>query len=154
MKQKILFIFIIGIVFLGITGCKINDGKTENFKPTEIDGISVAIKSKTLTRKNAQIIIKDINGKGTYIYGTEFRIEKKAEEGWIKLNTTNNNCGFNEMAYYVNGDGILEFNQDWECMYGKLENGTYRLIKHTFLESDTPITENDYQYFSIEFTIE
>ena len=41
------------------------------------------------------------------------------------------------MAYYVNKEGILEMKQNWECMYGRLEQRNYRL----FLESNTPSTE-------------
>ena len=120
----------------------------------EIDGISMSIKEGTLTNKSATIIIKDTNGKGKYVYGTSFRIDKKVDSKWIKPQTTDNNCAFTSMAYYVDDNGYLEFNQDWNCMYSSLEKGTYRLVKYTFLESDTPITEEDHKYFSVEFNIQ
>lgn len=126
----------------------------EKFQPTEIDGISMSIKEGTLTNKGATIIIKDTNGKGKYVYGTSFRIDKKVDDKWIALQTTDNNCAFTSMAYYVDDNGYLEFNQNWNCMYSSLENGTYRLVKYTFLESDIPITEEEHKYFSVEFTIE
>ena len=31
------------------------------------------------------------------------------------------------MAYYVNEEGILEMKQNWECMYGILDKGTYSI---------------------------
>lgn len=124
------------------------------FEPTEIDGISMSIKEGTLTNKGATIIIKDTNGKGKYVYGTSFRVDKYVNGKWVEPQTTDNNCAFTSMAYYVDDNGYLEFNQNWNCMYSSLEKGTYRLVKYTFLESDTPITEEELKYFSIEFTIE
>lgn len=120
----------------------------------EIDGISMSIKEGTLTNKSATIIIKDTNGKGKYVYGTSFRIDKKVDGKWIEPQTTDNICAFTSMAYYVDDNGYLEFNQDWNCMYSSLEKGTYRLVKYTLLESDTPITEEDHKYFSVEFNIQ
>ena len=154
MKKTILTILLCGVMVLGITGCGSNKKVEEKFSPTELNGISMAIKEGTLTEKGVTVIIKDTNGKGTYVYGTEFRIDKKENNNWIKPKETGNNCGFTEVAYYVDDDGFLEFEQNWECMYGKLEKGTYRLVKNTFLESDTPITDDEIKYFSVEFTIE
>lgn len=126
----------------------------EKYEPTEIDGVTMTIKEGTLTHKRATIIIKDENGKGKYVYGTSFRIDKKVDGKWVSPKRTNNTCAFNSMAYFVDDNGYLEFEQDWDCMYSSLENGTYRLVKDTFLESSTPITEKDIKYFSVEFTID
>ena len=137
-----------------ITLENVNDEIESKFETTEIDGISMFIKEGTLTNKGATIIIKDINGKGKYVYGTSFRIDKKVNDKWVKPKTTDNNCAFTSMAYYVDDNGYLEFNQNWNCMYSSLEKGTYRLVKYTFLESDIPITEDEHKYFSVEFVIE
>lgn len=153
MKKVLFTILICGTIILGITGCGKKATIKDDVKSNEIDGISMVIKEGTLTNKGATVIIKDINGKGKYVYGTSFRIEKKEKDNWAKLKETGNNCAFTMIAYYIDDDGLLEFDQDWECMYGELENGTYRLVKDTFLSSDIPITEEDIKYFSVEFTI-
>ncbi len=145
MKKTILIIILYVILMICMTGCGSNK---------KVEGISIAIKEGTLNKKSATVIINDTNGKGTYVYGTEFRIDKKENDNWVKQKETGNNCGFTEMAYYVNDIGLLEFEQNWECMYGELEKGTYRLVKSTSLESNIPITENEIKYFSVEFTIE
>lgn len=44
---------------------------------TEIPFILVSVKEGSLTNKSMTIIIKDTNGKGTYVYGTEFELIKK-----------------------------------------------------------------------------
>lgn len=130
-----------------------DDGGWYNGTVNEIPGISMTIRDGTLTEKSATVVIKDTNGKGTYVYGTEFRIEKNENNNWVKPKETGNNCGFTMMAYYVNDDGFLEFEQNWECMYSSLEKGNYRLVKSTALSNDTPITEDEVKYFSVEFTI-
>lgn len=150
MKRILIIITCLSILIL--TGC--SKKISQNIEPTEIDGISMSIKEGSLTNKEATVIIKDTNGSGTYVYGTSFRIDKKENDNWVSPKTTGNNCGFTQVAYHVNDEGILEFTQNWECMYDKLEKGTYRLVKNTFLNSDIPITNNDIKYFSVEFTIE
>lgn len=154
MKKVFFTILICGTIILGITGCGKKATIKDDVKLNEIDGISMKIKEGTLTNKGATIIIEDSNGKGKYVYGTSFRIEKKGKNNWINPKETSNNCDFTTMAYYVNEEGLLEFDQNWECMYGELEKGTYRLIKDTFLSSNKPVTEEDKKYFSVEFTIE
>lgn len=154
MKKTILTILLCVWMVLSFTGCGSNKTVEEKFEPTEINGISMTIKDGTLTNKEVTVIINDTNGKGTYVYGTEFWIEKKEDDNWVSPEKTDNNCAFTQVAYYVGDDGLLEFNQNWECMYGKLKKGTYRLVKSTFLESDIPITEDEEKYFSVEFTIE
>lgn len=120
----------------------------------EIDNVSMTIKEGTLTKTGATVIINDSNGSGTYIYGTEFRVDKKENGEWKELEYIHTDFGFTSMAYYVDEIGKLEFDCDWEYMYGELSRDEYRIVKHTFLESDTPITNEDYLYFSVEFTIE
>lgn len=154
MKKTILTILLCGVMIFGITSCSSSEKEDKKFSPTEIDGVSMAIKEGTLTETGVTVIIKDTNGKGTYVYGTEFRIDKKENDNWLKLKETGNNCAFTLIAYHVDDDGFLEFEQNWECMYGKLEKGTYRLVKSTFLGADIPITEDKIKYFSVEFIIE
>ena len=152
MKKKILSILLMVILVVGLTGCGSKKNENEN-EPQKLAGISMTIKEGSLTNKSATVIIKDTNGKGTYVYGKPFRIDKKENGKWVTLKEINDDCAFILKAYYVDNDGLLELDQDWECMYGELEKGTYRLVKYTFLNSDTPVTDDDHRYFSVEFTI-
>lgn len=150
MKTKILTILHLSFLLLSITGCSLN----KKFEPVEIDGIIMTIKDGTLTNKSARIIIKDTNEKDKYAYGVWFRIDKKENGKWIKIKEIGNECIFDAMIYNVDDDGLLEFEQNWSCLYGELENGTYRLVKNTFIRSEKPITKDDIKYFSIEFNLE
>ena len=66
----------------------------------------------------------------------------------------NNNYGFNDMAYYVDENGKLELEQNWEYIYGKLNKGIYRIVKDVAFESDIPITPEDIYYIWTEFEIQ
>lgn len=112
------------------------------------------IKDGSLTNKGVTVVITDTNGKGKNVYGSEFRIESKENNNWVEPIKTTNFCAFDMMAYHVDDNGVLELEQNWECGYGELEKGTYRIVKHTFLNSDKPVIEADKKAFYVEFTLE
>ena len=149
MKKVFIFILIIGC----LCGCTINKVE-DKFVSTEVSGISMMIQDNSLTRESLKLVIKDMNGKGFYVYGKSFRIDKKENDTWVGVEKLNNNCGFDLIAYYVNSDNLLEMEQNWECMYGSLDDGEYRLVKDVVLESDIPMTEEDKRYISISFVID
>lgn len=158
MKKKILFTLFCGIIVLGFTSCGIKTTIKENAELNEADGVSMTIKKGTLTRKSATVVISDTNGKEANIYGSDFRVDKKENEEWKEVEKSHNDYAFNDMAYYVDDEGKLEFVCNWEYMYGKLENGEYRIVKYTFPNTvtypDRTITESDKLYFSVEFIID
>ena len=121
----------------------------KQYEPIEINGISIELKNGTLSNKSVEIIIKDTNGSDKYRYGSSFRIDKKEKDNWVKLKGTGNDCSATLAAYNVNENGILEMKQDWECMYGKLDQGTYRLVKDIFLTNDN----QNKKYIAVEFVI-
>lgn len=150
--KKVLACLLCGIIALGVVGCRTNkniENIEKQYEPIEIDGISIELKNGTLSNKSVEIIIKDTNGSDKYRYGSSFRIDKKEKDNWVKLKGTGNDCSATLAAYNVNEDGILEMKQDWECMYGKLDQGTYRLVKDIFLTNDNQNTK----YIAVEFVI-
>ena len=145
-------------MLLSISGCgsnqKLETPADKLNEPTQIDGIYMTIKDGTLTRKDATLIIKDTNGSGTYVYGGSFRIDKNENGNWVTLKEIGNKCSVTLQPLYVDENGILEMYQSWECSYGNLDSGTYRLVKEIFLQSDIPITDEELKYISVEFSIE
>lgn len=116
------------------------------------DIVDITIKEGTLTNTSASIIINDQNP-NKIVYGNDFYIEKYKNNSWNSIKPIHDDYAFNSMAYYVDENGILEMNLNWEYIYGKLDRGIYRFVKRVFLESDTPIsTENEY-YIWTEFEI-
>ena len=153
MKKTIPAILLCSILLIGTSGCGMKATIKENAELNETEGVSMTIKKGTLTKTSATVIIHDINGKGTYIYGEAFRIDQKVNGVWKEVEKTKGNYAFNAMAYYVDNKGKLELKQNWSHIYGKLKKGEYRLVKDTFLTSDIPVTDNDKLYFSVEFII-
>lgn len=120
MGKKIfgLTILLCSGIFL-LTGCDKNDNNV-------IKDVSMIIKDGTLTKTGATVIITDNTDK-KYRYGEDIKIDKKNNGKWEELPCKT--CFFNTVAYYVDENGKLEFDCNWESMYGKLGSGTYRLVK-------------------------
>lgn len=115
----------------------------------EIKGVSMYIKEGTLTNTGATIIIKDMTSKNN-IYGDEYRIDKLVDDTWQELDVVvKGNYGWNSIGYHVNENNILELEINWEWLYGKLNKGTYRIVKST-----SALREIKHYYFSVQFTID
>ncbi len=115
------------------------------------DLVNMQIKEGTLSKTGATIIInEDIDYDITY--GEEFWLEKynSKNNSYEKLTMSGNNCGFNMIGYLVTPDNPLELTQDWSCLYGKLNKGSYRLVKNVHFESNTI----DKYYIWVQFEIE
>lgn len=107
----------------------------------EVDGITMYIKDNTLTDIGCTVVIQDTNKDN--IFGNWYRFDKKINGKWQELKPIIDNYGFTAMGYKVNEDGIIEFKIDWEWLYGKLDDGEYRIVKSV----------NHDKYFSVEFLI-
>lgn len=113
-----------------------------NNDKTLFDGITMYIKDNTLTDIGCTVVIQDVNKDD--VFGSWYRIDKKIDEEWQELKPIIDNYGFDSMGYKVNDDGIIEFEINWEWLYGKLDDGEYRIIKRI----------NGDRYFSVEFLID
>lgn len=113
----------------------------------DLNGVSMSIKEGTLTNIGATIVIKDISNREN-IYGEDFTIEKYDNGIWIELDNINDLI-FNTIGYTVGDDKKLELEVNWEYFYGKLEKGTYRILKTTGKSG-----EGIRHYITTEFTID
>ena len=152
MKKRILTILLCGVIVLGLTGCGTKITIKEKAELNELDGVSMTIEKDTLTRTGATVIISDY-GREKNVYGEFYRIDKKENGEWKELKKAHTQ-GFNDMAYFTDSDGKLEFKCDWEYMYGKLEKGEYRIVKSAFPNLEREVLDEEISYFSVEFTIE
>ena len=122
--------------------CIVDNGAELN----EVEDVMMNIKEGTLTKIGVTVIITAYSYKD-YIYEEAFRIDKKESDEWIELDIIGNYV-FLPKKYKINANRKLEFVYNWFNMYGKLENGEYRLVKSVFLE------EGETKYFSVEFKID
>lgn len=138
MKGKLLIGLFTVVMCFTLVGC----GNNKATELNEVENVSMVIKEGTLTNTSATVIITDLSGKN-YTYGESYRIDKKENGKWKELETVIDNYGFNLVGYSVDENNKLEFNHDWEWLYGKLKSGEYRLVK-----------EVNNKYFSVEFKID
>lgn len=150
--KKILTILLCGIMVLGMAGCgkeknKFDIGNKSNIKISQNDVI-MTIKEGTLTNRSATIVLTN-NSEKNFQYGNPYEIEIKKDGEWHKINIE---LYFDMPAFQLSAKESKEIELDWENGYGKLANGTYRIIK----EIDYEYEEEKYETFNVavEFTIE
>ena len=152
MKKTILTILLCGVMVLGMTGCgkqknEFDVGNKSDIKISQNDVI-MTIKDGTLTNKSATLVLTN-NSDKNFQYGTPYEIEIKKDGEWHKINIE---LYFDMPAFQLSAKESKEIELDWENGYGKLANGTYRIIK----EIDYEYEEEKYETFNVavEFTIE
>lgn len=150
--KKILTILLCGIMVLGMAGCgkeknKFDIGNKSNIKISQNDVI-MTIKEGTLTNKSATIVLTN-NSEKNFQYGNPYEIEIKKDGEWHKINIE---LYFDMPAFQLSAKESKEIELNWKNGYGKLANGTYRIIK----EIDYEYEEEKYETFNVavEFTIE
>ncbi len=109
------------------------------YATSEVENVSATISDISLT--GATITIKDRNST-KYTYGEWYVIQKEENGKWYNISTKVKEYGFNSIGYEVDENNEVKFVIDWEWLYGKLPQGSYRIIK-----------ESHNKYISIPFNI-
>ena len=151
MKKKLLIIFLCGVMALGVTGCgksknELDIGDKSDIKVSQNDVI-MTIKEGTLTNKSATLVLTNYSDKN-FQYGSPYEIEIKKDGEWHKINVE---LYFNMPVFQLSAKESKEIELDWENGYGKLTEGTYRIIK----EIDYEYEKEKYETFNVavEFNI-
>lgn len=132
----------------------VNDIFDHGEELNDLEHVTMTIKNGTLTTRGATIMILDLSG-NQYMYGSDFRLDKKENGIWHELENQCDNCVFNSMAYGPDLNGWLQFDIDWEKMYGNLSNGQYRIVKSALSSKENcHETKCHHYYLSVEFTID
>lgn len=124
MKKRIIFLCL--FICLVIIGILFFNKEKSNLKIYKGNDIILSIKEGTLTKTGATIIITDKSNKD-YTYGKDFILEKKIKNTWYKLAAQE--TWWDLVGYKIDENNTLELEQKWEEIYGKLKNGTYRILK-------------------------
>lgn len=152
MKNPILNILFCCVMILVITGCRNSTNDFEIGKKTDIQNfqhdVSLYIKEGTLTNTGATLVLTN-NSDKDFQYGNPYEIEIKKDGEWHKINAKLN---FTLPAYSLKSGETKEIELSWEHGYGKLSNGTYRIIKDIDYEKEDVIFEKF--SLAVEFSIE
>ena len=128
---------------------KKNGGSCRKIENQDLsDIVSMYIKDGTLTKKDATIVIEEVED-FDITYGEPFYLEKYnyTTNKYEKLEVICDNCGFNLPAYLVTPEKPLELYQNWEYLYGELEHGQYRIVKEASFQFNTYLIWTE---FSVE----
>ena len=152
MKKILLSILICGIMVLGVAGCgnsknEFDIGNKSNINISQNNGVLLSIKDGTLKNTGATLILTN-NSDKDFHYGNPYEIEIKKDGEWHKINVQ---LDFTLPAFGLKAKETKEIELDWEHGYGKLAEGTYRIINGIDYEYE----EGKYESFNIavEFTI-
>ena len=108
----------------------------------DISKVKIEVLKDTITNTSIQILITDNNRSG---WGESYRIQIKENNKWKDVETIAD-LNFIEIAYNLDENNQLKQKINWEKLYGKLEKGTYRIVK--------PVYVNEYvDLYSDEFEI-
>lgn len=129
----------------GTSGNEVKTGEISNVEIVE-KGVNLFVKDGTLTNTGATFILANNSDKDIQ-YDEPYRIEVKENGEWHKIDVE---VAFIQPLYTLkpNETAVLEIG--WENGYGKLPDGTYRLVKTVNYDD----VEN-YESFDVaaEFTI-
>ena len=151
-KKTMLTILLCSVMIFGVTSCadykgKNSIGNKSNIKISKTNDVVMSIKDGTLTNTGATLILSN-NSDKDFSYGNPYEIEVKKNNEWHKINVE---LDFDMPAFPLSARENKEIEINWENGYGKLEKGTYRIIKGIDYEYE----EGKYKSFNIavEFTI-
>lgn len=120
------------------------------YNENDIAGVSMTVKENTDT----SITIEFLNNSDLDIqHGEAYTIEVKDSESgeWFTLDTVINNYAFNDLAYITQKGVPATIDIDFEWLYGKLEKGTYRIVKE--LNEIKPTDGFTKHWYSVEFNV-
>ena len=120
------------------------------YNENNADGISMRVTENTNTTLTLEIINntdRDIQ------YGKKFVLEKKDEETgeWCGVQTVIDDYAFEDIACIANSEKSSLENIDFEWLYGKLEEGTYRVVKELYDYGKNQ--DNTKYWYSAEFAV-
>lgn len=147
--KKILSIIVCCLLALWLYGCNKDGLKLKGKSNIELSltEVSMTIKEGTLSKAGATVILNN-NSDKEYLYGTSYEIEVMKNEEWYKIDAV---LYFTSIAYSLEPHESVELTLNWQEGYGKLDSGTYRIIKNVdALKEDGSYDNYD---IAVEFSI-
>lgn len=108
------------------------------------ENVTIEVLEDTITRESAEILITDKN-EDFYGWGEDFRLEKKKNGNWERMETVGDNLIFNALAYLPKESGELKMKVNYGAYYGTLENGVYRIVKSVYDGGYIDLYSNEFE---------
>ena len=143
MKRIIAFVLALTCMAVLFAACSAQPSdqtdKASAYLPTDIENVSIRISD--VSSAGATVTIKDANEE-PFLYGEWYSVEKEDGGEWTKVEPIIDNYSFTMIGYLTDENGEVEFEINWEWLYGKLPEGSYRLLKSV-----------DDKYISVSFDV-
>ena len=145
MKKIFSIILCIGLI-LFLTGCGETKSQIGELSTRESNIVSFYLEEGTLSNIAGTFIINHYMNRDIY-YKNAWYMEKLVNNQWYQMKEINEVTGTDGWLLMEHGKMTVRY--DWERRYGKLDKGTYRIVKRVCLDT------NDVQeyYISAVFNI-
>ena len=108
------------------------------FRPSSELGIDdgyLNVSARNISSTGADIVFRyDVNGgnesasKNPLYYGAYLPISRKVGDDWVEIDyISDENIGFDDVAYIIQENEETIYKYDWEWLYGALEPGEYQI---------------------------
>ena len=107
----------------------------------------------TIQEVSPQGITLQLNNSGTgyFSFGEYYALEYQKDDQWYVVPyATEENIGFNDIAYVLEAGQSMVWSTDFTNFYGELAPGHYRVIKDAMKSDDS----NEILSLSVEFDLE
>lgn len=138
MTKKLLTLLLVGVLIFALSSCSADNGESNSDIETEYEavnvfkGVTLAVKKGSITPEGLTLVFHNNQDK-EHIYSSFYCIERKNGDKWTKIAyVTEENVGWDDMAYILPANQSVEEAVDWEWLYGSLNAGEYRIIKEVF----------------------
>jgi hypothetical protein len=158
-KFLVIIILLVTLAIMTVLYLKMRNTVKENLNHTvlknkvpeeknyssDTNQVKIEVDESTITPTSISIIITN-NKENDLSYGENFKIQKKINGKWKDLDYASDKLYWKALAYKTKGNSQTTNRLDIEYYYGKLDNGTYRVVK--------PINGDLVNIYSNEFEIE
>ena len=112
---------------------------------TKPENVTIEVLEDTITDKSVEILITDTN-KDKYGWGVQFAVQKKINKKWENLEYILDEISWIEIAYNLDNNNQLKQKLNIEKYYGKLDKGTYRIVKTQWSNNEyIDLYSNDFE---------
>jgi hypothetical protein len=171
MKRNLCLLFCIVITLTLLSGCvdyynsnsaegtentlqspEITDWESTTYDTVNnFTDVTMTVKEGTVSSTGLTLTF-EYNSDNECIYGEYFLLEKKISEKWYQVPVAiDGNYGFNDIGYDLDSGGNVEWEVNWNWLYGSLYTGEYRIVKD--IADFRGTGDYDKYYLAAEFTI-
>lgn len=110
----------------------------------DMKNVKIEVVPETVTNTGVEIVITD-NNEVPYTWTENYTLERKVDDSWVEV-TPVNEATFTEDAFTLDENNQVSQKINWTEIYGSLESGTYRVVKHVeVLNGDMYIQSNEFE---------